>query len=137
MSIAEELLVQFQLRTSAVVWAALVALAGLVLVAGAPQLQAENTSSSQNEPLAPSDARWTKVSVQLPSSPTLFPAGKGADIANSQCVICHSPDMVLYQPARTQDQWKETINKMRSVYGAPLPAEQVDVLATYLSRLKP
>ena len=128
---------QFKLRTSAVVWAAPVALAGLVLVAGAPQLQAENTSSSQDEPLAPSDARWTKVSVQLPTSPTPFPAGQGADIANSQCVICHSPDMVLYQPARTQEQWKETINKMRSAYGAPLPAEQVDALATYLAQLKP
>jgi mono/diheme cytochrome c family protein len=125
--------VQFKLRTSAVVWAAPVALAGLVLVAGAPRLQAENRSSSP----APPDAGWTKVSVQLPTSPTLFPAGQGADIANSQCVICHSPDMVLYQPARTQEQWKETINKMRSVYGAPLPAEQVDVLATYLSQLKP
>jgi mono/diheme cytochrome c family protein len=125
--------VQFKLQRSAVVWAAPVALAGLVLVAGAPQLQAENRSSSP----APPDARWTKVSVQLPTSPTLFPAGQGADIANSQCVICHSPDMVLYQPARTQEQWKETINKMRSVYGAPLPAEQVDVLATYLSQLKP
>jgi len=112
------------------VWAAPVA---LVLVAGAPQLQAEGTLSSP----APSDARWTKVSVQLPTSPTLFPAGQGADIANSQCVICHSPDMVLYQPARTQEQWKETINKMRSAYGAPLPAEQVDALATYLAQLKP
>jgi len=125
--------VQFKLRTSAVVWTVPVALVGLVLVAGAPQLQAENTSSSP----APSDAGWTKVSVQLPTSPTLFPAGQGADIANSQCVICHSPDMVLYQPTRTQEQWKETINKMRSVYGAPLPGEQVDVLATYLSQLKP
>jgi mono/diheme cytochrome c family protein len=125
--------VQFKLRTSAVAWTVPVALVGLVLVAGAPQLQAENTSISP----VPSDARWTKVSVQLPTSPTLFPAGQGADIANSQCVICHSPDMVLYQPARTQEQWKETINKMRSVYGAPLPAEQVDVLATYLSQLKP
>jgi len=91
----------------------------------------------KDEPPAPSDARWTKVSVQLPTSPTLFPAGQGADIANSQCVICHSPDMVLYQPARTQEQWKETINKMRSAYGAPLPAEQVDALATYLAQLKP
>jgi hypothetical protein len=45
--------------------------------------------------------------------------------------------MVLYQPVRTQEQWKETINKMRSAYGAPLPAEQVDALATYLAQLKP
>ena len=123
---------QSKLRKSAVVWAAPVALTGLLLVVGAPHLQAQGTSRSP----APSDARWTKLSVQLPTSPTLFPAGQGADIANSQCVICHSPEMVLYQPARTEAQWKETINKMRSAYGAPLPAEQVDELATYLSRLK-
>src|SRR5882724_4352583 len=98
-----------------------------------PSISAPAThgASSSSSPASP-DARWTKVSVQLPTSPTLFPAGQGADIANSQCVICHSPDMVLYQPARTQEQWKETINKMRSAYGAPLPAEQVDALATYL-----
>jgi mono/diheme cytochrome c family protein len=125
--------VQSKLRKSAVVWAAPVALTGLLLVAGAPHLQAQSTSRSP----APSDSRWTKLSVQLPTTQTLFPAGQGADIANSQCVICHSPDMVLYQPVRTQEQWKETINKMRSAYGAPLPAEQVDELATYLSRLKP
>ncbi|MDB6107288.1 MAG: hypothetical protein JWO52_7287 [Gammaproteobacteria bacterium] len=96
--------------------------AGLLLVAGVP---------------AQSEVQWTKVSVQLPTNVTLFPAGQGAEIANSQCLICHSADMVLRQPARTQDQWKETINKMRSAYGAPLPAEQVDVLATYLTRLNP
>ena len=124
-------------RRSAAIRATPLALAGLLLVAGAPQLQAQNTSSSQAKPPTKSDVQWSKVSVQLPTSPTPFPAGQGADIANSQCVICHSPDMVLYQPARTQEQWKETINKMRSVYGAPLPAEQVDVLATYLSQLKP
>ena len=75
--------------------------------------------------------------MQLPTSVTTFPAGNGADIANSQCLICHSAGMVLRQPARTQEQWKETINKMRNSYGAPLPAEQVDPLAVYLSRLIP
>lgn len=68
---------------------------------------------------------------------TLFPAGTGADIANSQCLMCHSAGMVLRQPTQTEEQWKATINKMRSAYGAPLPAEQVDALAAYLSRLVP
>jgi cytochrome c5 len=124
-------------RKSAVIWATPIALAGLVLVAGASQLRAENTSSSQGKPPGQSDVRWTKVSVQLPTSLTPFPAGAGADIANSQCLICHSADMVLLQPTRTREQWKETINKMRSAYGAPLPAEQVDALAAYLSGMKP
>jgi cytochrome c5 len=118
-------------------WATPVALAGLLLVAGLPQLQAQNTSSSQGKLPAKSDVRWTKVTVQLPTNLAVFPAGPGAEIANSQCLICHSADMVLHQPARTQEQWKDTINKMRSAYGAPLPTEQVDVLATYLSQLNP
>jgi hypothetical protein len=77
-----------------------------------------------------------KVAVQLPVSLQLFPAGDGADLANSQCLLCHSADMVLLQPTRTQAEWKVTINKMRTAYGAPLPAEQVDALAAYLSTLK-
>jgi cytochrome c5 len=126
----------FKLRRSAPIWATPVALAGL-LVAGAPRLRAESPASSQERPTRQSDARWGKVSVQLPTSVTLFPAGTGADIANSQCLMCHSAGMVLRQPTQTQEQWKATINKMRSAYGAPLPAEQVDALAAYLSRLVP
>jgi mono/diheme cytochrome c family protein len=119
---------------SAVMRAIPVGLAGLLAV-GAPQLRAENTDNSPEKTATQADARWSKVSVELPTSQTPFPAGEGAVIANAQCLICHSAGMVLRQPGRTQEQWKETINKMRSAYGAPLPAEQVDALAAYLSRL--
>jgi mono/diheme cytochrome c family protein len=119
---------------SAAIRAIPVGLAGLLAV-GAPQLRAENTGNSPGKTAKQSDARWSKVSVELPISLTPFPAGEGAAIANSQCLICHSAGMVLRQPARTQEQWKETIDKMRNAYGAPLPAEQVDALAAYLSRL--
>ncbi len=122
------------LRRYAVMRTIPVALAGL-LVVGAPHLRAENTGSSPEKTAKQSDAHWSKVSVELPTSLTPFPAGEGAVIANAQCLICHSAGMVLRQPARTQEQWKETINKMRSAYGAPLPAEQIDALAAYLSRL--
>jgi hypothetical protein len=44
--------------------------------------------------------------------------------------------MVLYQPARTQDEWKVTINKMRTAYGAPIAPDQIDALAVYLSGLR-
>jgi mono/diheme cytochrome c family protein len=122
------------LRRCAAMRAIPVVLAGLLIV-DAPQLRAENTGGSPEKTAKQSDAPWGKVSVELPSSQTPFPAGEGAVIANAQCLICHSAGMVLRQPARTPEQWKETINKMRSAYGAPLPAEQVDSLAAYLSRL--
>jgi cytochrome c5 len=78
---------------------------------------------------------WARLNVELPTSTRIFPQGEGSSIANSQCLICHSAGMVLLQPRRTQAQWTETINKMRTAYGAPLPAEQVNVLAAYLARV--
>ncbi|MEA3161741.1 MAG: hypothetical protein QOD95_3289 [Gammaproteobacteria bacterium] len=127
---------RFKLGRSASLCATPVALAGLLIV-GAPQLQAQSPANSQGQSARQSEARWSKVSVQMPASAAQFPGGKGAVIANSQCLMCHSEGMVSRQPARTQEQWKETINKMRTAYGAPLPAEQVDALAAYLSTLIP
>jgi mono/diheme cytochrome c family protein len=76
--------------------------------------------------------KWAKVSVELPAGDTAFPPGNGADIANGQCLICHSAGMVLRQPPLTLDEWTGEINKMRNSFGAPLPAEQVGALAQYL-----
>jgi mono/diheme cytochrome c family protein len=76
--------------------------------------------------------KWAKVSVELPASHAAFPPGNGADIANGQCLICHSAGMVLRQPPLTLDEWTGEINKMRNSFGAPLPADQVGVLARYL-----
>jgi mono/diheme cytochrome c family protein len=79
--------------------------------------------------------RWAKVRVELPRSQAIFPPGDGADIANAQCLICHSAGMVLRQPALTREQWAAEIAKMRSDFGAPLPADQIDRLVTYLHQI--
>jgi mono/diheme cytochrome c family protein len=76
--------------------------------------------------------KWVKVSVELPTSHTSFPPGDGADIANGQCLICHSAGMVLRQPPLSEAEWTGEINKMRNSFGAPLPADQVAALAKYL-----
>jgi len=82
---------------------------------------------------APLDPHLKKQVVELPASSSLFPEGEGASIANSQCLVCHSTEMVLFQPRRTEAQWRETINKMRNVYGAAIPVDQTDPLAAYLT----
>ena len=102
---------------------------------GAQPLFAANSPSSKEEGAGRPDHNWSKVTVELPASTTLFPDGSAQSVANSQCLICHSAGMVLRQPARTQTQWTETINKMRSAYGAPIGAGQVDALAAYLTRV--
>jgi mono/diheme cytochrome c family protein len=79
--------------------------------------------------------QWAIVRVELPASDETFPPGVGADIATSQCLICHSAGMVLRQPPLTKDEWRAEIMKMRSAYGAPLPEDQVDVLSEYLKSI--
>jgi mono/diheme cytochrome c family protein len=75
---------------------------------------------------------WTKVEVEVPVSQVIFPPGKGADIANGQCLMCHSAGMVLRQPPLSHEEWAGEITKMRSAFGAPIPPDQVEALATYL-----
>jgi len=92
-------------------------------------------SSPQAPQAASSEPAWDRLTVQLPASAALFPAGDGATIAHSYCLVCHSAGMVLSQPPQSEAQWTAIINKMRTAYGAPLPAEQVAPLAAYLSGL--
>jgi mono/diheme cytochrome c family protein len=78
---------------------------------------------------------WAIVRVELPASDESFPPGAGADIAASQCLICHSAGMVLTQPPLTKAEWRAEIMKMRSSYGAPIPDDQVDGLSEYLKSI--
>ena len=40
--------------------------------------------------------------------------------------------MVTLQPPLTLKEWTAEIAKMRNTYGAPLPAQQIELLASYL-----
>ena len=75
------------------------------------------------------------VDVTLPNGRETFPPGKGSDLANAQCVICHSAGMVIRQPPLSFQEWKAEVSKMRAVYGAPLPADQIEQIAQYLTAI--
>jgi mono/diheme cytochrome c family protein len=93
--------------------------------------KAGSTSGKKDE----ASRQWAIVSVELPASDENFPPGLGADIATSQCLICHSAGMVLRQPPLTKEEWRAEIIKMRSAYGAPMPDDQVDRLSEYLKSI--
>ena len=59
------------------------------------------------------------VEVSLPDDETQF-ADPDADLLNASCTACHSPAMVLLQPRMNAAQWAESVNKMRTVYKAPI-----------------
>lgn len=60
--------------------------------------------------------------------------GPGRDKV-TQCVACHSLDYIPMN-SRFLDKagWSTSINKMITVFGAPIPKEDVDIIATYLAQ---
>ncbi len=74
------------------------------------------------------------LKIELPVETGVFRTGAGADLANAQCLSCHSADYVLMQPPMPAKFWKGAIDKMIGKYAAPIPTNQVDALVEYFSR---
>ncbi len=66
----------------------------------------------------------------------MFPDGPGADVANNNCLACHSADMVLNQPAMSKVQWEFEVHKMLTAYKAPIDPKDVDAILDYLVRIR-
>ena len=76
------------------------------------------------------------TSVTLPESSAMFPPGPGADVANANCLACHSVGMVMNQPVLPRAAWEAEVNKMRNVYKAPVEASDVAAITDYLVSIK-
>lgn len=49
------------------------------------------------------------------------------------CTTCHSAEYVRTQPLNlTPAYWKATVVKMKKVFGAPIPDDQLDAITDYL-----
>jgi hypothetical protein len=75
------------------------------------------------------------VNVDLPVGDRMF-EGPGSDVANNNCLACHSAGMVLFQPALSQAQWHAEVEKMRTVYNAPIDLKDVDTIVAYLVSIR-
>ena len=73
-----------------------------------------------------------KASISLPPESAHFKPASGSDVATTYCTICHSPDYIYMQPAQNRAGWTGAVNKMRKVFGAPIPEDQVNVIVDYL-----
>ena len=76
------------------------------------------------------------VTVVLPAGDRMFPTGPGSDVANDNCLACHSAGMVLNQPALPKTAWEAEVNKMRDAYKAPIDAKDVNAIIDYLMSIK-
>lgn len=74
------------------------------------------------------------VSISLPGDAGFaFKSGPGAESAQRYCLGCHSSAYVSTQPAFSHAQWTAEVLKMRTAYGATIPDDQVEPIATYLT----
>jgi sulfite dehydrogenase len=80
-----------------------------------------------------SPARAGVAKIELPAETASFKPGAGSEIANGQCLVCHSVEYVTTQPALPRTYWSFAVKKMRDKFGAPIPEDQVEPLVNYLS----
>ena len=77
-------------------------------------------------------ASATNVRIELPSEPGPFKEGPGSELANRQCLTCHSREYVTTQPLLGRQYWKSAVEKMQVKFGASIPPSEVEALVTYL-----
>ena len=76
----------------------------------------------------------TPLQIQFPPETNSFKQDLGAELANAQCLICHSVEYVSIQPPMPRPFWKASVEKMRQKYGAAISEEHVEPLTDYLTR---
>jgi mono/diheme cytochrome c family protein len=75
------------------------------------------------------------VQYDLPEETAEFAPGPGLDVAQANCVACHSADYISTQPRNLPDPsafWTAEVNKMRHSYGAPVAESDVPAIVAYL-----
>ena len=70
----------------------------------------------------------------LPEETATLRPGPGVDVAQANCLTCHSPDYVAMQPGgKGLAFWSAEVTKMVKVFGAPIRDEDASVIAGYLA----
>lgn len=75
----------------------------------------------------------TTRSITLPAPNVTLKEGSGMDTTKRYCSICHSLDYITTQQKFNKSRWQAEVKKMVTVYGAPIPAKETEVIADYIA----
>ncbi len=92
-----------------------------------------------NAPKAAAEAggiRLRSVGFEFPTEGRAFPPGPGKEVMAGNCMSCHTPGMILNQPALTRAEWAGEVTKMVKVYRAPVDEADIPAIVTYLASIK-
>ena len=76
------------------------------------------------------------VAYEPPEETATFRRAPGVELADANCLGCHSADYVEMQPRGPgfgRDFWRAEVAKMVNVYQAPIEPADVDAIADYLA----
>jgi cytochrome c len=74
------------------------------------------------------------VKIELPVETAVYKTAPGGEMANAQCLTCHSADYASMQPAKPRDFWAAEVAKMKAKYAAPIPDDQTNALVAYFAK---
>jgi hypothetical protein len=75
------------------------------------------------------------LKIDLPTETAVLKQGPGFELTNTQCSICHSAEYIISQPrGKPLAFWKAEVEKMKKAYGAPIPDDDIQPVADYLTR---
>jgi cytochrome c5 len=78
-----------------------------------------------------------QVAITLPPETAAYRPSDlpGYELVRQNCVLCHSAQYVLTQPATmTRAYWDTTVKKMKRPFGAPFPEADIPAMVDYLVR---
>jgi mono/diheme cytochrome c family protein len=71
----------------------------------------------------------------LPDAVASFRPGPGSDVAENNCLACHSSDYISTQPPNLGKKfWAAEVSKMRKAFGAQISDEDAATITDYLAR---
>lgn len=71
----------------------------------------------------------------LPEGVSAFRPGPGRDIAENNCLACHSSDYISTQPPGLGKKfWEAEVTKMRKAFGAQISEADAAAIADYLAQ---
>jgi mono/diheme cytochrome c family protein len=74
------------------------------------------------------------LSYDLPDETVIFRPGPGADVAQNNCMACHSVDYIQMQPPnKGKAFWEAEVTKMINAYRAPIAEADAKAIVDYLS----
>lgn len=74
--------------------------------------------------------------ITLPNFEPVMPPGEGREVFLAACVTCHSPRLVISQPAFPRAKWEAAVQKMIDVYGAVIADQHKSKAVDYLVSIR-